>query len=333
MYQGGGFDQTSPIMNLILGLGVHKGLEILLLTDDLEEAIRGQQEEWVRLTDGYSGDFSEGSALIEALVRGWARARWEDFKDEFQILMVEKEVKALLAPNITLNARADAVIRSKVDGSNFVLNWKTSGNINDWSRQWDDEVQAWTEALAMEDALGEKIQGVIFEGLFKGAWRDGKNHSPLIYGWRLPMGGGRFVYSAKYRRFTREEPWLKFPLWLESPPTGDGLSGWISWIPQDVLEAQFVRSTPILKNDDVVQNWVRQVVRQQTDISRMLEDDVTEGEREDFFTQHFSKMNCPSCPFKKVCKLQSTIEGMLENGELRRRIDHHAVENQSSIQG
>jgi hypothetical protein len=269
----------------------------------------------------------EGEQLCEALVRGWDRVRRAAFLDQYEIVSVEQEVKATLAPNIVLNARADAVVRDKETQQVFVLNWKTSGNISDWNRQWDDEVQAWTEALAVEDSLGVPVAGVIFEGLYKGTYREGKNHSPLIYGWKLPMGGGKAIYSAKYRRFTKEEPWVKFPLWREDPPGGAGLAGWVAWLPVDVVEEQFVRSTPILKNNRVVENWVRQVVRRETDIERMLEPDVTEEDREDFFTQHFSKINCQSCPFKRVCKLQTSIPEMVQNGELVRRKDHHSNEN------
>lgn len=245
--------------------------------------------------------------------------------------MVEKEVQALLAPNIVLQARADAVIQRRVDGANFVLNWKTSGSIKDWNEQWEDEIQAWTEALVMEEALGERISGVIFEGLYKGTYREGRNHSPLIYGWKLPVGGGRFLYSAEYKRFTKEQPWVKFPVWVERfvPDIQSGteaLSYWINWLPLDVVAENFVRSTPVLKNDLVVEKWVRQVVRRETDMERMLQSDVPEGDREDFFSQHFSKWNCKGCTFRRVCKLQTTVEGMVETGELRERIDHHAVQ-------
>lgn len=331
LYKGTGFDQAVPSFNLLIGLAVHKGLEILLLTGDLEEAILKQQEEWKSLTlkaseiDRLAFSIEEGGVLSEALVRGWHRNSYPSFVEEFEVLMVEREVKALLAPNITLNARADGVLRRREDGANFVLNWKTSGSIRDWNQQWEDEIQAWTEALAMEDALGAPVQGVIFEGLFKGTFREGRNHSPLIYGWKLPTKEGRFLYSAEYKRYTKETPWVKFPVWTESFPfDGDSLVGWLNWLPADVLSENFVRSTPILKNNLVVEKWIRQVVRRETDMERMLQPDVPEQDREDFFVQHFSKWNCKGCVFTRVCKLQTTIEGMVETGELKERVDHHA---------
>lgn len=264
----------------------------------------------------------EGGVLCEALVRGWHRNSYASFIEEYEVLSVEEEVKALLSPNITLRGRCDAVIRRREDGANFVLNWKTTGTKEDWTGQWQDDVQAWTEALLMEDILGQKIQGVIFEGLFKGAWRDGRNHSPLIYGWKLDLGD-REIFSAKYRRYTREEPWVKFPVWQSNLPVSGGLAGWIGWLPSDVLAENFFRSAPILKNDRVVEKWVRQVVRRETDIARVLEPDVPEGDREDYFPQHFSKFNCKGCPFRRVCHLQTSIGEMVSNGDLVRRVDHH----------
>lgn len=324
LYNGSGFDSRTPSIHLLIGLGVHKGLEILLKTNgDIEAAISAQKEEWASLAKDHQIP-EETEHLIEALVRGWYRACWPTFIEQFEILMVEEEVKALLAPNITLNARADAVIRDRETGAIYVLNWKTSGSISDWNKQWEDEVQAWTEALVTEAVLGAPISGVIFEGLYKGTYREGRNHSPLIYGWKLPLGGGREIFSARYKRYTKEEPWIKFPVWASSLPVEGGIRGWVDWLPLDVLREQFVRSTPILKNDRVVENWVRQVVRRETDIDRMLQEDVPEADREDFFTQHFSKINCGGCPFRKVCKLQTTIEEMIANGDLVRRVDHHA---------
>lgn len=299
-----------------------------MLGDGIEEAIGEAQKEWDQKTEkwqdttvlGIKWELEEGRALVEGLVRGWHLTCFEAFMEEYEVICVEKEIRALLAPNVTLQARADAVIRRRSDGSVWVLNWKTSSSIGEWTSQWEDEVQAWTEALAMEDHLGQKVAGVIFEGLFKGVKRDGLYTSPTIYGWscHLPQGT---LYSATYERFSKEKPWRKFPVWKEFP---GGVAGWINWMPEDVLSAQFVRSEPILKNDEVVQKWIRQVVRRETDIEHILEVGDTQ-DKEDFFWQNFKKFNCKWCPFKPVCKMQITIDDAIKAGQFVPREDHHAV--------
>jgi hypothetical protein len=312
---------------------VHKGLEGLLLGLDIEDAILAAQKEWDQKTEkwqnttilGIKWELEEGRALVEGLVRGWYLTRFDKFMEDYEVICVEKEVKALLAPNVTLQARADGVIRKRADGTIWVLNWKTSSSITDWTQQWEDEVQAWTEALAMEDYLGQKVAGVIFEGFFKGVKRDGMYTSPTIYGWSCPLPQ-QTVYSATYKAFSKEKPWRKFPVWRDFP---GGVKAWVEWMDQGVLSEQFVRSEPILKNDQVVEAWIRQVVRRETDIEHILEVGDKQ-DKDDFFWQNFKKYNCKWCPFKPVCKMQLNIDDAISAGQFVPREDHHAIKEEPS---
>lgn len=169
----------------------------------------------------------------------------------------------------------------------------------------------------MEDHLGEPIAGVIFEGFYKGVKRDGMFTSCTIYGWVLP--GEQPRYSSTYERFSKERPWRKFAVWREFP---GGVKAWVEWMELETLSAQFVRSEPILKNNHVVEKWIRQVVRRETDIEHILEvgDDQ---DKEDFFWQNFKKFNCRFCPFKPVCKEHVEIGAAIEAGQFVPREDHH----------
>lgn len=326
LYAGTGFDSRLPPLALAIGLTVHKGMEVLMKVGNVEDAVCATRAEWEKVVapgrDVPSLEYPllEGQHLCEGLVRGWFRSRYEPFMEEYEVLMVEKEVKALLAPNVRLNARADAVIRSRVDGRAYVLNWKTTQNPNDWTSQWEHDVQMWTEALVMEDVLGEKIPGVIVEGLSKGVYREGMTHSPLIYGWKLETGSST-IFSAKYQRFRKEEPWVKFPVWTR----GGGVPEWVYFIPKEICDEQFVTSRPIMKNDAVVEDWIRQVVRMETDVEYILGAE-SEQDRLDFFWQNWKKLNCQRCTFEGVCKGLLTVEGLVENGTVKERVDHHASE-------
>lgn len=315
LFKGTGLDSPKPSPPFVIGLGVHKGLETLLLTGgDIEASIESALSEFVALGgdrfEAYQQE--EYSALVEALVRGWHRVRWDAFTEEFEVLQVEKEVPALLSPGLTLDARADAVVKRRLDGSIFVWNWKTTGNKTDWTEQWEDDIQMWTEALAVEDDLGLPVAGVIVEGLFKGSTRGGMSTSPLLMGYTR-MAGDRQVYRSGW-----EKGWTKFPAFREG-----GLRWWISFLPIDVVEEQFVRSQPILKNNEVVRGWISEVVQRESDITHHLESG-TEEDRRRFFWRNFSQWNCRWCPFKKACKGTTTVEAMLEAGLLVPRKDHHA---------
>lgn len=327
LYEGTGFDAKIPPLALAIGLTVHKGMEELLTTGNVEAAVAALGKEWERVVAPGRGvpsleyPLEEGAALAEGLVRGWYRSRFEAFMEEFEILMIEKEVEGLLASNVKLKGRADAVIRSKRDGRVYVLNWKTTSNPNDWTSQWEHDVQMWTEALLMEDVLGEKVPGVIVEGLSKGVYREGMTHSPLIYGWKLDTARGT-IYSGKYMRFTKDLPWVKFPVWREKD-----VESWVNWLPMEIVSEQFVRSQPIMKNDDVVQEWIRQVVRRETDIEYILGSGAYGSQDHlDFFWQNWKKLNCQRCIYEGVCTKLVSIEGLVENGTLMKRVDHHAVQ-------
>lgn len=312
LFRGTGLESTRPALPLLIGLAVHKGMETLLLSGDIETAIEACLGEFK--TDGLDAyQAEETRALIEALVRGWHRARWDPFCDEFEVLTVEKEVQALLAPGLTLAARADAVIKSRLDGSIWVLNWKTTGNKTDWTEQWEDDIQMWTEALAIEDSLGEPVSGVIVEGLFKGSTRAGQSTSPLLMGYKR-LVGDRLIYRSGW-----EKGWVKFPAWREE----GGLAWWINFLPPDVVEEQFVRSQPILKNNEVVRGWVEEVVQRELDITHHLTGG-SETDRSRFFWRNFSKWNCRWCSFKAACKGRTTVDEMVKGGLLVPRKDHHA---------
>jgi hypothetical protein len=319
LYRGTGVVSSRPSPPLIIGLSVHKGMEMLLTTGDIEAAVDAALSEYGPLSeklDTYPRE--EHEALVHALVRGWHRARYEAFIDEFEVLQIEKEVRALLAPGLVLAARADAVVKRRLDGLVFVWNWKTTGNKTDWTEQWEDDIQMWTEALAIEDDLNVPVAGVIVEGLFKGATRGGQSTSPLLMGYKR-LVGDREVYRSGW-----EKGWTKFPAWREQ----GGLGWWIPFLPLDVVEEQFVRSQPILKNNDVVRGWIEEVVQREMDISHHLEG-VEERDKERFFWRNFSKWNCRWCSFKPACKGRTTIWEMVDAGLLTERVDHHAIKPSS----
>lgn len=251
--------------------------------------------------------FSEASLLVDALIRGWARAKREEFFSLFEVLSVEKEIRATLAPNVILAARADAVVREKASKAVYVLNWKTCSSTRDWTQRWMEDIQMWTEALATEEAIGEKVAGCIVEGLYKGTKRDGHFSSPLIWGYRK---GGSI-------RATYASGWEKFPITEEF-----SVQEWIDWLPLEVLNEQFLRSSPIFKNDAVVEGWLKQVVQRETEAEYILKEG-TEEDREIFFRQTFSHNNCHWCPFKDVCFKLSTMDELIKAGKVVPREDHH----------
>lgn len=309
---GKGFSPALTPVNYAIGLLLHKGMEVLFLTKgDLNEALVGMQglyeEEFSHLTleDFY---IARGSLL------GWYRLKWVPFNEEFEVLLIEKEIECLLSPKVVLQARADLVVRARSDGRNWVFNWKTTSSLKDWNKKWRRDVQAWTEALAVEDFLGQRVEGCIFEGFYKGSKYAGMSTSPLVYGFFKEEKG------KKLFRPDREKGWVKFPTWngLFIPSQEE----WILSLPLEVLEEQFIRSEFILKNDDVVRRWIRQVVREEEDREHILNSGLPQEEEEVFFIQRFGEQ-CNWCPFDGACGLSTDIPTLVNDGFLVEREDHH----------
>lgn len=313
LLDGTGYQETTTPVNLAIGLLLHKGMEVLFLSrgdiDKAHSALLEEAEQYPHLT-------LEDRSIARALLLGWYRVKWVPFNEEFEVLMVEKEVEALLSPLVTLQARADLVVKSRENGRNFVFNWKTTSNKSNWNKKWKHDVQSWTEALAIEDALGERVEGCIFEGFYKGTKYAGMSTSPLIYGFFKEEKGAKLYKSERTAGYT------KFPAFVnEHYPS---LEEWILFLPPEVVEESFIRSEPIMKNDDVVRKWIRQVVREEEDILHIMESDISQEDKEVFFIQRFGEQ-CDWCPFKDICELRADVNSLVDAGFLTERIDHHQV--------
>lgn len=306
---------SDPSIDLIIGLGVHKGMEVLLSGGGCKAAAEAGREEFELLAgppkmDGrWNSMIREGQVLVPTFIRGWERAH-PDFFDTFEVLCVEKEVRVPLSGDVTLMARADAVLRDR-SGALWVLNHKTCTSWD--SSDWMYDVQMWTEALAMEHHFGEPVLGCIITGFVKGGRYAGLLSTPLIYCWEKLKEGEREirdVYTSGWGKFllTQEEAEEK----LRRTPD---------------LQKFFPISPPVTRNDAVVEAWVDQVVRREGENFHILRDG-SEEDRLMHFWQRFSKWNCPRCPFSDVCFGRSRVEDMLMAGRLRIRVDHHKVEGE-----
>lgn len=314
LYRGKGLQEASTPIPLAIGLATHKGVETLLGPEPdlaIDAALIELQSAAPELDrmDPRWFQWEEAQALVEGMLRAWNRVRLPALLEEYEVITLEQETPMLLAPFLTLQARADAVVRSRDDGRVYVFNWKTTNAKANWQQKWEKDIQAITEALATEQAIGEPVAGVIFEGLYKTDTRNGITPSPLIYGYKKGE-----LWNAGYKA-----GWERQPIWKLHE---GALQWWINWMSEETLAEQFVRTTPILQNRAVVEDWLEQVVQAETANEHVLTTG-TERDKELHFQQEFSSWNCNFCPFYRACWKQMTIEDMLEQGMLRERIDHH----------
>lgn len=299
-----GWEEAKDSVYLTLGIAWHKGAEVLIKGGTAEEAFAAANDPALPEVE---------REWLFAAFKAWERVVQGPFLDRWNVISVEEEMEVPVTPNVTLYTRSDAVIQDRADGSLWVLNWKTAGDVKDWNRRWFFEPQAWTESLAAESKLGTPVAGCLFYGIWKGPIYKGQISSRLIYGYRYnPKAGGGPTYGTE-----NNGGGLRFETWKEEFPFGSGTSAWISWLPADFLQKHFVESAPQIRQDELVERWLRQLTRNEHDIDHI----ISTGNQEDietFFWQNWRE-ECGRCPFRDVCMLRATPESLAEEGLLRPR--------------
>ena len=293
------------------------------------------------------------SAWMRNSVTAWCAIRAPYYVQNYDIIEVEKEEEMMLDnQRLLFLARTDAVLRRHTDGELFVLNFKTVGEPNDWWReQWRHDMQTLTEMLPIEARLGQRVSGVLIEGLVKGKkniqypkdsgqwW----SNSPFCWAWVKP-GQAPFPseYAAKYEwidqatGYTRRlgKGFTRTPIWNDTI----GVQGWLQWLYEnahDVVEQQFIGLPPILRSQPEIDQWLRQNTVRELAIHEMADaTKVSQGEDHQnmldwCFPMSTSGGNCirPSkCPFYDLCWGAGTADERLGSGEFMLRQPNHPKE-------
>lgn len=306
---------------ILRGLGVEKGVEVAL--KEFEAQARGRGIELQPNEDAFSV-YTEQRALLEALLRAWFIVRYPQFCEEYEVLDIEKEELWKLSSNISFMARADGVLRSKNDGDLYVLSFKTAKQYNkktgDMGRS---DVQGISELVAVEERLGERVQGIQMEYLIKGRRDEWPKHSgiyqtssPLVRPWISRDGrlahswdwtdlDGRHTLGSSYRKVLISDQ-MSIASWIDllaskaiQPEAGACLDSWI------------VSPLPYNRNRDEVESWKRQTAGQARDLK--LRGGVVEEARiadygnfhaalDNNFIQHRHSCEYPThCPFYAIC--------------------------------
>lgn len=382
--KAGGFERLKLALPLATGIYVHTGIGAVLLGTSIDDAVKlacdGYKEEIAsrgletEVLDQMEDVISEQNALIEALVRAWNRIRLpyylenydivaEDIEREESVLLIEPDSLGVM-PGVELLARTDALLRRKLDGKLFIANWKTVGSADyRWYQGWEVDMQILTETLAVEKRLGERLGGVIVEGLIKGArykvkdkegevigYRQG---TPLIYGYKHP-GNPPIDPPAYDFNYTKRKGWSRFNVWEEKveyvelpagtytkgeefsaePQPMSSIAWWIDWLPEELLEAQFAIVPPLLRDQAVMESKVRQIVaiERQIYLGKMTYEQAESDEQrlivlDNMFPQNERACIWPSkCSVYDICWTGGVSADPIGSGLFRARIPHHPQE-------
>lgn len=357
-----GWESRKLAIPLVTGIYVHEGLAAALAGKDAATAAGHAKAEYMKEVSARglaveagtdeAGVIDEQAAHVEALVLAWCRVRLARWQEEFEVVTVEAEDRIALSDDVVLATRADAIVRRRADGRMFVLNFKTVATADErWMRQWEVDMQLMTELLAAEHRHGEQFGGVIIEGLVKGPrvgvdqWlkevrgEDSRDkvasyidRTRLLYGYKFdgdpPLQPKQYDWAG-----TTRKGWGKFRTWKEQFDGGHGLSYWVNWLPEEVVEQQFVTVPPILRDATRIESCVRQIVAMEHMVAQgnAIVDANASTTREqelvaldEFFPQNTHSCTYPGrCPMYDACWTAGISEDMTTL--YSPRVDHHVL--------
>jgi len=333
-YAGRGISPASTSLELFLGITIHDGIAAIVHDVDIDAVCKaaGQQirEKLVDEHDEDSVYFGhEQTALIEGILRGFARHVWPRIKAEYpEVVLMEDEV-TYEHDGLTFMAKPDLVVRD-ADGELTYFEWKSTSSVKEqWITSWDTAVQLHSTVRAIGKAIGQQPSKVVVVGLNKGYVSYGKQSSPFCYGY----------YRAGEPPFTREQwsyEWRKdlkkYPIWNRA----GGVKRWVEEMPVEMLSQQFPTTPPIFINDALLDRFFEQRAIREMEI-RHVRDAIADPSStvdkailmDGVFPQHFEQCNPGwghTCTYKKLC--HGNIEDPLKAG-FQLRYSHHAMEQKA----
>lgn len=336
-----GLQRPLPATHYGVGLIVHKGLEILLLTGDIKKAMGSDVD--ALLYEYFPNNThlrDEMTYLCKGLIYGWWKERYEAICRDYDILDVEKTFQWPIHSDgrheYLYNFRIDALLKRKDDGRIAILDFKTSKKCDDeWMRMFEHDLQPILYTKAIDELLGVDCIGMIFEGLVKGHQRidtaksskfHGKfvQYSPLCYGYKS-QDGFHISYIKGTEKFFVGE-YFSVEDWYDK------------FVSQQLDEPLFVHVPPIKSPPVIAQNIVNSIIYAEHNFQRIL-DDITqlsqtypnlvphcESTRIEKHTNHCFRYGSEyQCPFYDMCWTQGVSDAPLEHGYIP-RVQNHSEE-------
>lgn len=321
--------EIPPYWPFITGSFIHEGIEAILLgangRDAANQAGDNYLREWkVKVSDPeiqpelafrLQMELDQEVDLVRGLVYGWYLVGYPKLMAGYQPveggIEQEEEIGWLIETAATVShpvisrqveirllTRTDLLCVNKASGGAILFNLKSVGDPSEkWRESFTRDMQTLTEAIAVEDRLGIKVDGVIIEGLVKGRnaeYPKGsgfyQSSSSLIYAWvkeneaLIPgdQGGTEYATSWNYtctgphifgnnnkcpggRDHTLGKGWRKRPVREVFP---NGVLGWLDYLNRhdsSTLESYFIQLPAITRDAFQVERWKRQVLHREVE--------------------------------------------------------------------
>lgn len=221
----------------------------------------------------------------------------------------------------------------------FYLEFKTTtkGDEN-WIRSWEHNSQLLINTSALEDLLGERIGGVLIEGLLKGSRRKctlktSRFHdeviqdSPLCYAFRTRTESGQWLYSSAWSRGAEH---------FRVADVFPDARTWLAHLTPDDLRGLFVPVPPIHPSPEHLARHRRQMVFQEETVAFAL--DALKGASNPetqrvvldcYFPQnddHCFRYYGSPCDMEPICFNRAIAADPVGSGLYQTRVPHHDPE-------
>jgi hypothetical protein len=256
---------------------------------------------------------SESMALVEAITRAFM-LEWQTTWKAPSLKFVDEPFAVMLADDVRLMVRHDLVI---VQDLPRPFDLKLVERVDDgWIKSWRTAPQTLAYRMAVRELFGDSGPMEVV-AMVRGARRDGKLSTPLLYGYSAqavrPFDRALVSHerAGKMQKFEAWKPWTKH---VATEP----LTDWIRTLPAPVRAAQF-RSIFSSPPDETTNEWRQAVLVRERDLQSR------KSARESFAMTGMLQGRCQSqwgrCPFYQACH-----EGAERSAELYEPREPHLYE-------
>jgi hypothetical protein len=332
-WDGTGLETTHKAEALHVGLVVHEAIAGMLGGEALDLALAGALETF---TDGLAHDapshyVREQSALVEGLIRTWHLHLMPALLEQYEVVSVEREWPWMVADDLMVMLRRDAVLRDKSDGSLVVFELKTASTISDdYVKQWRHSGQVLCYVAATEAQYQEPVSGVLFHVLAKGRYMKDDGATSDWQGQRIQQSP--FCYAYKVNDLLQTK-WAAKGRKVFVPDHME-LAEWLPLLDPAKLVLVHLEPGPTTGE---IERWTRQTARQEYKLDAVcrglreheMTDAVRESQMDKWFPlndDHCLRFWGHPCPFEGLCFCGEVEVDPLGSGLYQRRVPHHTLE-------
>lgn len=245
---------------------------------------------------------TEQAWLLSMLLYGWYKQRLPRILAEYTIEAVEEEFTASLSDDLRLMLRIDVVLRHRVNGLLYILDFKSLGNVtDDWMVKQEHSAQTSLYIYALEQHRDEYVAGIMYEGLAKGTSRKDTNEKSPWFGHTLQTTPLCYVYTNDEEvrhEYTKAKGWRKVPAWQLVPDAATHYAT-LSMLYEGDLP-QFCVVPPVRPTQQALERTVRQTIYAEREYYNKLAQvngalNMGQQERADELSSTLFELNYSAC--------------------------------------